>query len=128
MRSLIERDNEYFGQPTAAEEAATEQPDPASFAPSADCTYCGARFHLATTRAHHVCPSSDLTAEIERLRAVNVRLIAALRPFAEYFEGDLASIGGGTRITPEFKVQRFIDAKAALKLAEAAAPLATEAL
>lgn len=56
--------------------------------------------------------------EIERLRAQNAQLLAALRPFAEYFDGDLATIGGGTLVSLQFNLQLFKDAKAAIAAAE----------
>lgn len=46
-------------------------------------------------------------------------LAAALRPFADFYEGDLASVGGGTQVAPMMPVQFFKDAKAAMKLMDA---------
>lgn len=54
----------------------------------------------------------------DALRAQNAQLLAALRPFAEYFDGDLATIGGGTMVSLQFKLQLFKDAKAAIAAAE----------
>lgn len=42
------------------------------------------------------------------------KLLAALEPFASFFNGDLADVGGGTLVTPSLKLQAFKDAKAAL--------------
>lgn len=47
---------------------------------------------------------------------VNARLVEALKPFAEFHE-TLDGIGGGTIVSPEFKLQVFKDAKQALALA-----------
>jgi hypothetical protein len=41
-------------------------------------------------------------------------LRAALKPFAEVFDGDLGQIGGGTLVSPQLKAQLFKDAKRAL--------------
>ena len=41
-------------------------------------------------------------------------LLEALEPFAAYFSGDLANVGGGTCVSPSFTVQQFKDARAAL--------------
>jgi len=60
--------------------------------------------------------------EIDALRAQNAQLLAALRPFAEYFDGDLTTIGGGTMVSPQFKLQLFKDAKAAIAATESEAP------
>lgn len=53
-------------------------------------------------------PSEHTEARVEVLAA-------ALKPFADFFDGDLSSVGGGTFIAPTFKVQNFKDAKEALK-------------
>ena len=40
----------------------------------------------------------------------------ALKVFADYFEGDLKNIGGGTRIMPAMTMQPFKDAKRLLNI------------
>lgn len=50
----------------------------------------------------------------EMLKEAAPDLLAALKPFADYFEGDLSDVGGGTMVAPPFLLQRFKDAKAAI--------------
>lgn len=56
-----------------------------------------------------------LQRKIVRQQKQIKKLRAALKPFAEYFEGDLFELGGGTSVAPAFPLQVFKDAKAALK-------------
>ena len=56
----------------------------------------------------------DLQNELEAERAKVAKLTAALAVFANYFDGDLSEIGGGTRVAPVFKLQVFKDAKETL--------------
>lgn len=58
---------------------------------------------------------------INRLRAQNDALLAALKPFADYFDGNLENVGGGTVVSVPFTVQQFKDAKAAIAAAESEA-------
>jgi hypothetical protein len=64
--------------------------------------------------------NSDTERTEEENRANTIAIAAvpdvlkALEPFAAYFSGDLANVGGGTLILPSFTVQKFKDARAAL--------------
>jgi hypothetical protein len=40
----------------------------------------------------------------------------ALEPFANHYDGSLDNIGGGTLVSPQFPLQAFKDAKAAIAL------------
>lgn len=52
----------------------------------------------------------ELTAALDRLGKMEM----ALKPFADYFDGDLKGVGGGTFATAIMKIQSFKDAKLAL--------------
>ena len=56
----------------------------------------------------------DLQNELEAERAKVAKLTDALAVFANYFDGDLSEIGGGTHVAPVFKLRVFKDAKQAL--------------
>ena len=62
-----------------------------------------------------------LEDQVSALHDKNVALAAALKPFADFFEGDLTNVGGGTETAPTFKIQNFKDAKAAIAAAEGGA-------
>lgn len=62
-----------------------------------------------------------LEDRVSALHDKNAALAAALKPFADFFEGDLTNVGGGTEAAPTFKIQNFKDAKAAIAAAEGSA-------
>jgi hypothetical protein len=107
------------------------------------CPYCDGTEETPVSSAFHVCDQNKVKDKIKALEdrnaelmeaarqeatakiheavasydavcAQNADLLAALKPFADYFEGDLGNVGGGTLVAPPFPLQRFKDAKAAI--------------
>ena len=64
-------------------------------------------------RAGAECIRAIYESELTKLRSERDELVGALRVFADIFDGDLDSIGGGT-IVRRTAVQPFKDAKAIL--------------
>lgn len=58
-----------------------------------------------------VMATSNVEIMLHNLRCEIEELKAALKPFADYFEGDLKGVGGGTAIAPEMTMQPFKNAK-----------------
>lgn len=59
--------------------------------------------------------------EAAALRAQVAALVAALKPFANYFGGKIENGGSGTIVAPQFAIQCFRDAYAAIAAAEGSA-------
>lgn len=59
-------------------------------------------------------PMGGLADECTRLRAKLKLATEALEPFANFHDGDLSNVGGGTLVSPEFRMQVFKDAQTAL--------------
>lgn len=68
---------------------------------------------MAFTRMPSKTVRAIYEAELTKLRSERDELVGALRVFADIFDGDLDSIGGGT-IVRRTAVQPFKDAKAIL--------------